>query len=61
MYHAIRRAFPYDRNVGWMEAGLRAVGFTTPKKRSDGSVSQRSGNSEMRYQRVMNALEWDSE
>jgi hypothetical protein len=61
MNEALRNAFPFDSNVRWMEAGLRAVGFVTPKKRSVTTVSQRSGNSEMRYQRLMDVIEWESE
>jgi hypothetical protein len=61
MSQALRQTSPDTHSGHSIEACLRAVGFVTSKKRGEDCMSQRSGGSEMRQQRMFDAIQWDSE
>jgi hypothetical protein len=61
MGQVLRRTFPSTYDTYTLEAQLRAAGFTTPKKKGEDNVSLRSSGSEKVRQRMLDAIQWDSD
>jgi hypothetical protein len=61
MGQVIRGIFPSTCDIYTIGAQLRAAVFTTPRKQGDDSISLRSGGSGKVRQRMLDAVQWNSD